>query len=517
MKKAKPSILIIGNSISAGFAAIKAVELGMNVRLLIEHPFARSHDVSISCGIDANTSSDDSSEAHLSDIISAGDGITSRKRTGAMCDLAPNICSFLDRIGVPFDRSNEGFIAPRRSSNSKYARTAYAGELTSLHIVAALERELRRIAYEDGLALGILEGMELASIIKDSNGRCIGATAINCLTLEVEPIAADAVIICSGGYEALYSNHIGSQKQDGASIAQCFIQGAKLSNLEFYSSINLAIKIGGSLSEICESILLDGAKIQIGSNMALDLSQANPLLIERRYPILMKRCAELLKLDPFKTPIPLKVAVRNSIGGISIDDGGKTSIDGLFAAGGSAVSPCGANASGPNMLLTSAASGIMTSKAIADLCLGSENPDPPASLLDDAKVRVEDEIEHIAAMSGKERPAQIDFDLKEIMFDAIKQPQAGNMIQSAINSVRAIKERIESIGIADTIRTANREISFTRRLVRKTELAEALLISKLAREESRGEHIRADFPKRDDAHFMRTSFIEYSKDGHKLL
>ena len=250
MTQIASKIIVVGGGISGSMAALKAAELGADVTLLSNIAPRRSPSASLRCGINAvldGGAQNDTAEIHTRETIACGGGIADQNAVEDMCKTAPSIVNMLDRMGVLFNRTKEGLIEQYQSKGSTKPRTAAAGNSTGHQVICALDLQIRRKVLEGRVKL--IEGWEFLSLIIDNNNACRGVVAANLYNMEIRAYTADAVIICTGGYDGLMGGL--NPNLDGFGIANCFTQGAKLANLKFGS-------VGGLLVDNCHATNISG-------------------------------------------------------------------------------------------------------------------------------------------------------------------------------------------------------------------------------------------------------------------
>jgi succinate dehydrogenase / fumarate reductase flavoprotein subunit len=89
-------------------------------------------------------------------------------------------------------------------------------------------------------------------------------------------------------------------------------------------------------------------------------------------------------------------------------------------------------------------------------------------------------------------------------------------LQDTINNIKDMKERYGNINMTDTARWNNQGVAFTRQLWNMLELAEAMTVGALLRDESRGAHYKPDFPERDDENFLKTTKAKWTPEGPQI-
>lgn len=187
-------------------------------------------------------------------------------------------------------------------------------------------------------------------------------------------------------------------------------------------------------------------------------------------------------------------------------------VPGLYAAGEVAcVSVHGANRLGTNSLLDINVFGRRAGIAAAAYADTAEFVELPA----DPGAKVQAMVDLLRESTGTESVAQIRKELQESMDTNASVYRTGKTLEQAVADVQALKERYQNVAIQDKGMRYNTDLLEAIELGNLLDLAEVLVVSALAREESRGGHYREDFPTRDDVKFMQhtMAYQEVAADG----
>jgi succinate dehydrogenase / fumarate reductase flavoprotein subunit len=178
-----------------------------------------------------------------------------------MCYRAPGIIYLLDRMGVPFNRTPEGFLDFRRFGGTKHHRTAFSGSTTGQQLLYALDEQVRRFEV-DGL-VHKYEGWDFLGIVQDADGRCRGIVAQNLHTMEIRAFRADAVVMATGGPGYLFGKSTNSIINTGSAASICYQQGAYYANGEFIQVHPTAIPGEDKLRLMSEAIRGEGGRVWV--------------------------------------------------------------------------------------------------------------------------------------------------------------------------------------------------------------------------------------------------------------
>jgi succinate dehydrogenase / fumarate reductase flavoprotein subunit len=262
---AKQRVLVVGGGLAGLAATMKLAELGIDVDLMSLVPVKRSHSVCAQGGInsvnDLTRQQGDNEWKHFDDTVYGGDFLQHQPPVKEMCDWGPRIIDLMDRLGVPFNRTPEGFRDQRRFGGTLYKRTAFAGATTGQQLLYALDEQVRR--WEVAGKVTKYEFWDLLSPILDSSGRCRGAVAQDLVTMEIRAFPADAVIIASGGCGLIYGRSTMSMVCTGSAASRCYQAGAAYANAEFIQVHPTAVPGADKLRLMSESARGEGGRVWV--------------------------------------------------------------------------------------------------------------------------------------------------------------------------------------------------------------------------------------------------------------
>ncbi|MBI1390857.1 MAG: succinate dehydrogenase flavoprotein subunit [bacterium] len=261
---AQSRFIVVGGGLAGLMTVIKLAEAGNQVDLFSVVPVKRSHSVCAQGGINGavNTKGEgDSPETHFYDTVKGGDFLAHQPFCKDMCYQGPAIIYLMDRMGVPFNRTNEGLLDFRRFGGTLYNRTAFAGATTGQQLLYALDEQVRRFE-ADGL-VNKYERYEFLGVVKDSNGSCRGIVAVDMDTLEIKSFKADAVALATGGPGLVYGRSTNSMINTGSAASSVYQDGAKYANGEFIQIHPTAIPGTDKLRLMSESARGEGGRVWV--------------------------------------------------------------------------------------------------------------------------------------------------------------------------------------------------------------------------------------------------------------
>src|SRR5947199_8556362 len=136
----QPKIIVVGGGLAGLMAAILVAEAGIPVDLFSIVPVKRSHSVCAQGGINAaknQKGEGDTIDKHFDDTIYGGDFLANQPLVKRMCQAAPGIIDLLDRMGVMFNRTPEGYLHERRFGGTPYHRTGFAAATPTQQVLDA--------------------------------------------------------------------------------------------------------------------------------------------------------------------------------------------------------------------------------------------------------------------------------------------------------------------------------------------------------------------------------------------
>jgi L-aspartate oxidase len=449
-------------------------------------------------GIAAAVAPGDSPELHLADTIAAGRGLCDEAAVRVLVEEGPRRVRELIDWGVVFDTQDGELMVGREAAHSRSRIIHARGDATGLEIESALIARLRT----SGAA--ILERRRVLRLVVDDDGRCRGADLLDADTGTAHRIAATAIILASGGAGRLWKHTTNPEPATGDGVALAYDAGAEVADLEFVQFHPTALALEGAPRFlISEAVRGEGARIvnahgerflarvdaraelaprdvvaqaiweelqQTGEHCVyLDCSPFADRAV-MRFPTIYETCSRL-GIDLRTELVPIAPAAHYLIGGVRTDLWGATTLPGLYACG--EVASCGvhgANRLASNSLLES----VVFARRAAERALSRGAEAPPVSI--DAPLPA------YPRAPAADMTALMDR-LRDVMWDGVGVVRDAASLRRAEGEIDAIADRCHNdfgamaSGLQASVTTAS-----------------LICGSALAREESRGSHLRADFP-----------------------
>jgi succinate dehydrogenase / fumarate reductase flavoprotein subunit len=385
------------------------------------------------------------------------------------------------------------------------------------------------------------------------NTKAVGLTALEMKTGEIHAFNAKAIIIASGGHERIYEFTTFSHTTTGDGMAMAYRAGVPLEDMEFvqfhptglvpsgvlitegargegghlinvdgerfmkkYAPEKMELAPRDVVSRAEQTEILEGRGIPgpYGPYIAIDLRHLGEDKINERLPLIRDVAIKLGGVDPVKEPIPIRPAAHYSMGGIKANIKTETPISGLYASGEcSCLSLHGANRLGTNSTSECLVFGAVSGEEAAKHALKNGLHEISHEKLEGAETKV---FDGILGSEGTENVAKIRDEMRRIMFEKVWIYRRGDQLESGLKEIRQLRQRFKNIRVGDKGRSFNTGMLNALQLDFMLELAEVTIVSAISRAESRGAHSRTDYPKRDDANWLKHTLAYSTKEGPSL-
>jgi succinate dehydrogenase flavoprotein subunit len=265
-------VIVVGGGLAGLAASIRIAEAGVAVDLISMVPVKRSHSVCAQGGINACNEvarqQGYSEYQHFDETIYGGDYLADQAPVLEMTNWAPRIIDLLDRMGVPFNRTAEGFRDLRLFGGSLFKRTHFSGATTGQQLLYALDEQTRR--YEAEGKVNKYEFWEFLWPIIDGPGgrdgndaRCVGIVAQDMRTMQIRAFRGDAVVMATGGCGLIFGKSTNSVICTGGAASRCYQAGAWYANPEMIQVHPTAIPGADKCRLMSESARGEGGRVWV--------------------------------------------------------------------------------------------------------------------------------------------------------------------------------------------------------------------------------------------------------------
>jgi L-aspartate oxidase len=491
--------IVIGSGI-AGLRAAVALAARGRVAVLTKDRIAESNTEYAQGGVAVALSDDDAIELHYQDTIDAGAGLCDADAVAVLVEQGPSYITELIEHGAEFDREKGELVFTREAAHSRSRVLHARGDATGREIVRALIAWSKKFPTIDFLPHACTQSL----IVKD--GRCLGVTYVEPATFRIRALYSRAVVLATGGAGQLYLHTTNPDVATGDGQAMAYRAGATMSDLEFVQFHPTALSVANAprflLSEAMRGeggllVNVEGERFMprydpraelaprdivsraIHFEMErspsdyvwLDMRHLDRRFVRERFPKIHNTCL-LYNVDITRDLIPVSPAAHYIMGGVRTDVHGRTSIDGLYAAGEVACTGVhGANRLASNSLLEGLVFGARAAVAAGEEAAGD-------------------------VVSAE--PRDWDFgSASDWSIDDGTRAEVKRIMWSKAGIVRTEQGLREALAALDEI--AGR--SLNTRSWNFVTLARLVAEAALGRRESRGAHYRSDYPARDDLNF----------------
>jgi succinate dehydrogenase / fumarate reductase flavoprotein subunit len=549
-------VLVVGAG-GAGLMAALYASRSANTAVISKLYPTRSHTGAAQGGVGAALGNieEDHPEWHTYDTVKGSDYLGDQTAIEFMCNEAVPAVYELEHMGLPFSRTPDGKIAQRpfgghtnNVTGKPVRRACYAADRTGHMILQTLYQQCikNKVNFFDEYHV-----IDLIMV----NGAAAGAVAVELATGELHVFHTKAVIFATGGHGRVWEITSNAYAYTGDGVAITLRRGIPAEDMEFFQFHPTGIYRMGIL--ITEGVRGEGGVLindkgerfmdhyaphvkdlasrdVVSRAMYLEMREGRGISGKRylyldarpetinKYAQLDGRkrpddfCRTYLGVDPVEQPMPVQPTAHYAMGGIPANlrsevlaDENNTVIPGLYAAGEVAcVSVHGANRLGTNSLLDLIVFGKHAGLNAAEFARGASFQ----ALPDDASDFTRQQLDNLLNSKGTEKASDISQEMKSAMFDHVGVFRTEEGMTEALNKIRELKERFQHVRVEDRGKLYNTNLIYTWELKNLLDLAEVTAVSALKRKESRGAHAREDFPKRDDANWMKHT-LAWLKDG----
>ncbi len=524
----KADVLVIGSGGAGLYAAVSAAERGARTWLVDKGLIGRNGNTVMASGISVVGPwhlPGDGPEVLFRDTLEGGQGLNNQRMLRILIEETPLRVAALERWGLTFDRNPDGSYFLLQSGGHAYPRVLVRSDRVGLAIAKALRRRALQ------LGVGMQEDTFITNLLT-RDGQVVGAVGIDGRAGKLVVFSAKAVVLATGGVAQLFPMSASQSSNTGDGLAAALRAGAPAIDLEMIQLFPTCLVYPPSVKGF--ALGLEG--ILLNRHGERFMARYDPQRLERstrditsraiyaeirsgrgtEHGGVYKDCREtpervfLSYLDQYnfclkrgldlkKEPCEVAPALHYFMGGVQIDEWGRTGLPGLYAAGEVAGGLHGANRLGGNSLADLLVFGARAGQAAADWASESDalEPDPR---------QVQEETERVRSLLGRRGElgaTQVRKAIQQVMWEGAGAIRHRAGLTKALERLAALQEELSQVRVASEGLVGNRELVASLEAENLLLVSRAVAISALAREESRGAHYREDFPARDDERWLK--------------
>jgi succinate dehydrogenase / fumarate reductase flavoprotein subunit len=551
-------VLIVG----AGGAGMRAaIEAGPNVSTAVISKLypTRSHTGAAQGGMAAALANveDDNWEWHTFDTVKGGDYLVDQDAAEILAKEAIDAVIDLENMGLPFNRTPEGKIDQRRfgghtrdHGKAPVRRACYAADRTGHMILQTL--------YQNCVKHGInffneFYVLDLVMSGEGADRKPAGVVAYELATGDLHVFHGKAVVFATGGFGKVYKTTSNAHTLTGDGVGIVWRKGLPLEDMEFFqfhptglAGLGILLTEGArgegailrnasgerfmeryapTIKDLAPRDIVARCMVQevaegrgAGPNkdyVYLDCTHLGAEVLETKLPDITEFARTYLGVDPVYEPVPVMPTAHYAMGGIPTNNNAEvlsdntTVVPGLYAAGECAcVSVHGSNRLGTNSLLDINVFGKRAGTNAAAYAKTAEFPPLP----EDPTAEIRGLIEMLQASTGTENIAAIRKELQEEMDRNAQVFRTDESLEKVTHTIHGLRGRYRNIAVQDKGKRFNTDLLEAIELGFLLDLAEVVVFSARNRKESRGGHMRDDYPDRDDENYMKHTMAYLSGD-----
>ena len=538
VEKIKTDVLIIGAGGAGLRAAIEAHKNKVSVLILTKEEMGGAHTSMAMGGINVAIKSPATPKLHYEDTVNGGWDINNHKMAKIFAYEMPDRIHDLEDYGVKFDRLPDGSYYTWAGGKQTAPLNLSAGDYTGREMMQGLVSEIKK------KEIPYLEDYFVTKIFKKGNV-VIGAFAIDLKSKKEVVIEAKSTIIATGGAGMLYLINTNAKSNTGEGYAWALNLGVQLVDMEMIqfhpTGMGYPPKVKGTLvtekvrghggilknrdgerfmiryqpkrlelagrDEVTRAIyqeVLEGRGNEHG-NVYLDIRHWKKGDVERLIPDVFENHMNV-GIDIRKEMMEISPSMHHVMGGININEWGKTNIKGLYGVGEVTRNIHGANRLGGNSIAEGQVFGRRVGIQSSKDAKKAKQLGISQSLIDAQAEKIESLLKRKSGVN----PETLINKLKKLMWEKVGIIRNEKYLLKAQEEIEVLKK-----DSAKVFAKNRRELQECLELYEMLDTASVIVASAIVRKESRGAHFRSDFPKTDPK--WRKNVMVYKDSRGKLI
>ena len=546
IRRIQTDMLIIGSGVAGMLAVVGAMRSGVRPMIATKSTYASGSSSMERGGHSLALGHSDPADNHelfFEDIQAGGEGLCNERLIDIVSTESIDRSAELDEWGLGLVKTEDGrFDQVPGGFPHRYPRMVHCNRLMGKPLMAALSGKTKSWDIEPMIHIMFVD------LLKDGD-RVVGAWGF--LYREGTPVVVHArsTVIATGGAPQLHTLNDSPPIVTGDGYAMAYRAGAELIDMEFidYQVLTAAperlagypcystglLTAGGHLLNGLGARFMekyDPERMELTSRAMNTRAMAMEIFEGRGTPggninIDIRHVFDAVNQGPGKSIIAtmaknnidlskefleVGAAPHTYLGGLRIDEWGRSTIEGLYAGGEAAGGIHGANRLGGLALIDSYVFGLRSGIAAAQEAKTREAPDPESGNWQDGLADLADR----ASRTGT-GPSASDWrqNVQDLVVSSLGQVRSEERLSSGLNELAAAEGAFNDVDNSGKTKRQRwdclRRTYETRNLI---EVARMLGTAALARKETRGGHFRMDYPERDDANFLGNYVVSKAGD-----
>lgn len=512
-------VLVIGSG-AAGLTLALTLPDNLSIAVLSKGELTNGSTYWAQGGAAAVLDHHDTVDSHVNDTLNAGAGLCREDAVRFTVEHSRQAIEWLIEQGVPFTRDDEhdredgGFeFHLTREGGHSHRRIIHAADATGAAIFNTLLERTRQRGNVELLEQRVAVDLITERKLGRDGQRCLGAYVLNRRSGEVDTHHARFVVLATGGAAKVYLYTSNPDGACGDGIAMAWRAGCRVGNLEFNQFhptclyhpqaksflVTEALRGEGALLRLPNgerfmprfdpreelaprdivARAIDHEMKRLGIDCVyLDISHKPADFVKNHFPTVYQRCLEF-GIDITRQAIPVVPAAHYTCGGVLVDQAGRSDVAGLYAIGETSFTGLhGANRMASNSLLECF---VYARSAAADIVANLDQAAMPTDLPSWDASQVTDSDEDVIIAHNWD-------ELRRFMWDYVGIVRTTKRLQRAQHRVRLLLDEIDEFYSNYKV---SRDLIELRNLA---QVAELMILSAMARKESRGLHYTLDYP-----------------------
>ncbi|MFC0682008.1 succinate dehydrogenase flavoprotein subunit [Lysobacter korlensis] len=549
-----------------------AIEAGPKARTAVISKLypTRSHTGAAQGGMAAALANveEDSWEWHTFDTVKGGDYLVDQDAAEILAKEAIDAVLDLENMGLPFNRTPDGKIDQRRfgghtaeHGKNPVRRACYAADRTGHMILQTLYQNCVKHGinfFNEFYVLDLVMTEVSPGPFKKKVPQPSGVVAYDQASGELHVFQAKSIVFATGGFGKIYKTTSNAHTLTGDGVGIIWRKGLPLEDMEFFqfhptglAGLGILLTEGArgegailrnasgerfmeryapTIKDLAPRDIVSRCMVQevaegrgAGPNkdyVLLDCTHLGAEVLETKLPDITEFARTYLGVDPVHEPVPVMPTAHYAMGGIPTNVKAEvlrdndTVVPGLYAAGECAcVSVHGSNRLGTNSLLDINVFGKRAGNNAVEYARTVDFTPLP----DDPAGPIRELVESLRNSTGTERIAAIRKELQDEMDRNAQVFRTDESLEKVTHIIAGLRERYRNVGIQDKGKRYNTDLLEAIELGFLLDLAEVVVFSARNRKESRGGHMRDDYPNRDDANYMQHTMAYLTGDAQSSL